>query len=154
MDLPTRKHPSHFRPCEKWNTPIVIFTTVCTKDRKEVLANKSVHKAVVDAWKEADYWKVSYYMIMPDHIHFFCTPTTNPVYNLKGWIKFWKRNVSTVLHTVDSSLWLKDCWDTQMRSFEHYFEKIEYVKDNPVRKGLVEKSSDWEYQGKLNEIDW
>jgi putative transposase len=50
--------------------------------------------------------------------------------------------------------WQSDCWDTQIRSGEHYGEKWEYVRQNPVRKELVEKCEDWPWQGELNVLRW
>jgi len=50
--------------------------------------------------------------------------------------------------------WQPDCWDTQLRSGEHYREKWEYVRQNPVRKELVEISDDWPWQGELNVLRW
>ena len=50
--------------------------------------------------------------------------------------------------------WQSDCWDTQIRSGKHYREKWEYVRQNPVRKELVETPEDWLWQGELNVLRW
>jgi REP element-mobilizing transposase RayT len=50
--------------------------------------------------------------------------------------------------------WQSDCWDTQMRNGAHYHERWEYVRQNPVRKGLVNRPEDWPWQGTLNELRW
>jgi putative transposase len=49
--------------------------------------------------------------------------------------------------------WQSDCWDTQMRSGEHYREKWEYVRLHPVRKDLVQSPDDWPWQGVLNALE-
>jgi hypothetical protein len=41
-----------------------------------------------------------------------------------------------------------------MRSQEHYLRKLDYVRDNPVRKGLVGRWQDWPYQGAMHSLDW
>jgi len=50
--------------------------------------------------------------------------------------------------------WLPNCWDTQMRSQDHYHDKLAYVHLNPVRRLLVSKPEDWPYQGVVHEIRW
>ncbi len=37
-----------------------------------------------------------------------------------------------------------------MRSFDHYIDKLNYAKQNPVVKELVNKSEDWPHQGYIN----
>ena len=51
-------------------------------------------------------------------------------------------------------LWQRDCWDRQLRTGESYAQKWEYVRNNPVRKGLVANADDWPYQGELNVLEW
>jgi REP element-mobilizing transposase RayT len=51
-------------------------------------------------------------------------------------------------------LWQRDFWDTQMRTREHYDEKLAYVRMNPVRKGLAKTPEDWQYQGEVFPIGW
>jgi hypothetical protein len=50
--------------------------------------------------------------------------------------------------------WQPDCWDTQIRDGEHYHERWDYIRQNPVRKGLVRTGEDWPWQGALNVLDW
>ncbi len=40
--------------------------TVCTKDRKTILAAEDIHEHLIAAWKEARSWLVGRYVIMPD----------------------------------------------------------------------------------------
>ena len=44
-------------------------------------------------------------------------------------------------------------FDHVLRSEESYGEKWLYVRDNPVRAGLVDDASDWPYQGECVVID-
>jgi hypothetical protein len=44
-------------------------------------------------------------------------------------------------------------FDHILRSDESYSEKWNYVRDNPVRAGLVETADDWPYQGEIVVID-
>ena len=51
-------------------------------------------------------------------------------------------------------LFQRDCWDRQLRTGESYKQKWEYVRNNPVRKGLVANADEWPYQGELNVLAW
>ena len=48
----------------------------------------------------------------------------------------------------------RDCWDRQLRTGEIYTQKWEYVRNNPVRKGLVANADGWPYQGRMNILEW
>jgi len=50
--------------------------------------------------------------------------------------------------------WQSECWDTQIRSGDHYHEKWAYVCQNPVRKELVAQAEDWPWQGELHVLRW
>ena len=42
---------------------------------------------------------------------------------------------------------------TLLRSDESYAQKWNYVRENPVRAGLVSKAGDWPYSGEIVVID-
>ncbi|HRE84604.1 MAG TPA: transposase [Opitutaceae bacterium] len=129
----------------------VFFVTLCTHQRKPILARADVHALWDESICRADSWLVSRYLIMPDHIHLFCFP--NPKSSSVGvsliqWIKFLKTTVSNRwprLH--EQPIWQKDFWDTEVRSEHRYHVQWMYVSYNPVRKGLVDDPADWPFQG-------
>ena len=150
-----RKHPIHQPVYERFNTPVIVFVTICTKDRKAVLANAEVHAALRAAWDQAENWLVGRYMIMPDHVHLFCAPVPLVPEPLQGWVGFWKS--TAVRHWPKPGqlpIWQRHFWETQLRCGESYDAKWEYVLENPVRAGLVSKSEDWPYQGEMNVLTW
>ena len=56
--------------------------------------------------------------------------------------------------TQKSPIFQRDCWDTQLRRGENYHEKWEYVRNNPVRRGLVANADEWPFGGVLNDLLW
>ena len=50
-------------------------------------------------------------------------------------------------------LWQRRFFDHVLRSDESYAQKWNYVRDNPVRAGLVAKAEDWPYAGEIIAID-
>jgi putative transposase len=89
---------------------------------------------------------------MPDHLHVFAAPCPLEI-TLENWIKYWKSQFTKKRRIVDQR-WQVNHWDTRMRSGESYDDKWSYVRENPVRAGLVASAEDWPYQGELNILAW
>ena len=83
-----RRRPVHHAPVGKDNRSIIIFVTVCTKNRQPLLANPGCHALLIDWWTKSDHWLVGKYVIMPDHVHFFCAPRLDEP--LQKWMTYWK----------------------------------------------------------------
>ena len=151
----SRKHPVHTSVVTKHNQTEIVFVTVCAKDRKKIFACDEAHRIITEIWQKSGKWVVGRYVLMPDHIHFFCAPTEWNGVSLKHWIGYWKSMVSKCWHSVgEHPIWQTDFWDRQLRGRESYSSKWEYVKNNPVRAGLVKNVNDWPYQGELNVLHW
>ena len=169
---PNRHHPSRNSVMEHLdNRSIILYVTAVTDKRIQVLANDDAHECIRKAWEMSQNWIVGHYTIMPDHTHFFTAPGCCPLPAFHQWMRCWKclaakmfwdtptgRNVLASMNwnvnTRKPSLWQRDCWDRQLRSGESYDEKWNYVRNNPVRAGLVEKAEDWKYQGELHTLYW
>ncbi len=149
-----RKRPIHLAPLEAHNRPIIIFVTACTKHRQKILANREVHAAIVRAWQRATTWLVGRYVILPDHLHLFCAPNLVDPPSLERWIRYWKSLTTRSLEAGSETVWQRHHWDRQLRAGESYDGKWDYVRNNPVRHGLVTCADDWPYQGELNELRW
>jgi len=87
---------------------------------------------------------------MPDHIHFFIRGS--PDFSLSPWVGGLKRALSVALG-VNHGLWQPGFFDHALRNDESYGQKWEYVRQNPVRAGLVRFADDWAYQGEIVYID-
>ena len=150
---PVRSRPAHPSPIERNRVPIILLITVCCKERSNWLAHPNTHKVIHKIWTRSTFWLVGNYVLMPDHLHCFCTPGTWPPHPVKKWVHYWKSQFRRA-GLYDHNIWLPDCWDTQMRDRKHYDEKLAYVRMNPVRKGLVQKPADWPFQGEIHPIVW
>lgn len=148
---PQRHHPTHGVRINS-SLPTIVFLTVCTKQRDPWLANPHVHDLLVVTWRNATAWLVGRYVIMPDHIHLFATPGALQL-PLENWVKYWKSRFSNA-HRVREHKWQVDHWDRRMRSDDSYSEKWEYVRNNPVRHGLVKSAEEWPFQGELKVLRW
>ncbi|HWA26214.1 MAG TPA: transposase [Lacunisphaera sp.] len=147
-------HLPHLQPFKK--QPLLFFTA-CTAERKQLL-NSNVAKEILETvWTNAatlDGWFVGQYLLMPDHVHFFAQPSYDAK-PLAHWVKSWKsissRRIAKECRTI-TPIWQADYFDHFLRSADSYRQKWEYVQNNPVRKGLCLRSSDWPYQGTIHEL--
>ena len=153
--LQKRRRPAHHPPIESGFRSIILFLTICTNQRRPVLATKKTAALITDAWEAANFWQVGRYVIMPDHIHLFCAPNTSPPQPLKKWVAFWRNDVTRKWPIRDQlPIWQREFWDRQLRQGESYAAKWEYVVNNPVRHALVVRAEDWPFQGELDVLMW
>ena len=89
----SRKHPSKNSLLTSGFRSNILFVTVCTEGRRPLLACPDMVNKILSAWNRADKWAVGRYVIMPDHVHFFCSPVANPPYDFHLWMRYWKRLV-------------------------------------------------------------
>lgn len=151
---PLYRHLSHIPTVQEQS--IVFFTSV-TSQRRHLLSQQSTHGILHTLWQrsgERNGWYVGDYVLMPDHIHLFARASHNAD-PMRDWIKMWKsvsaRRLMAALD-VETSIWQEEYFDRYLRSSESYAEKWDYVRNNPVRAGLVADPNDWPYQGRIHEL--
>jgi putative transposase len=131
----------------------VYFVTACTHERRELLARESVLRAVLEYGEggpERGAWLGSF-VLMPDHLHAFVALDAE-LCRLSSWMSGLKAAVSRVLTSegVDGPYWQKGFFDHVLRGSESASEKWAYVRNNPVRAGLVRQAEDWPYWGQVH----
>jgi REP-associated tyrosine transposase len=102
------------------------------------------------------------YVIMPDHVHFFCRPELESK-TLSQFVGGWKTWTSWQIHELQrpqpaaaatTALWQREFFDHLLRSTESYGEKWNYVRNNPVRAGLVASPENWPHSGELERLEF
>ena len=131
------------------------FITICAHKRRELLAHPSVHECLRTHWeKSLDLygWAIGSYVLMPDHVHFFCVDAngTTSLSRMVGAWKQWSAKQLCTLLRAGAPFWQREFFDHLIRSGESYSEKWEYVRQNPVRAGLVECADEWAYTGHIH----
>ena len=131
----------------------IFFVTVNAKDRVPWINQPAVQVALVEIWRDqACAWRVGYYLLMPDHLQFFCAPY-DLSFGIDDWVTYWKRQFSRQ-HLDQPWEWQRGAFHHRMRNRIEYEEKLAYVRENPLRKGLVKNPDDWPFQGHVHDVQW
>jgi putative transposase len=86
------------------------------------------------------------FVIMPDHLHLMLTPSATT--SLEKAMQFIKGGSSYQIRKTSKNkmqIWQVGFHDWTVRDVNDWQAKVEYIRDNPVRSKLVEKSRDWPY---------
>jgi putative transposase len=119
------------------------FVTICTDPRGvNQLCSSTVGREILNSIKhyhEQRRWFCHLAVLMPDHVHFLLSfpdvKTFSPI------IGDWKRWL-TLRHKVS---WQENFFDHRIRNEDNDKWKADYIFQNPVRAGLVERAEDWPY---------
>jgi putative transposase len=125
-------------------------------DRTPFLAREEIHAGFIEFAKRAERdfnIAVGRYVIMRDHVHLFVRGA--PDFVLGRWIARLKQSLARAgnLSRGDTQIWQEGFFDHVLRSDESYAQKWNYVRQNPVRAGLVTHVDAWPYQGEIVYID-
>jgi REP element-mobilizing transposase RayT len=91
------------------------------------------------------------FVVMPDHVHLLLSPLRNddgwpvPLVDILQCLKgATAHRINTLLHR-SGPVWEEESFDYVLRSDESLKEKCEYIRQNPVRAGLVQKPEDYRW---------
>ena len=128
------------------------FVTFNTHKRRKLLANADVDAALIRFAHAGEMRGIGLgrYVIMPDHVHLFVRGNLD--FSLKQWVRMLKRDLSSAIPVMPPH-WQSGFFDHVIRHSESYAEKWEYVRQNPVRAGLVTNADDWRWQGEIVRLE-
>ncbi len=140
-----------------------LFVTFCTGARlplpdtaRDLVFEHCLREAgVARAPSPATAWKARIHLhavvVMPDHVHLLFDPLRDE----NGWpypaVDILQCVKSTTAHRINKLLhrsgpvWEEESLDHVLRSDESLKEKAQYIRQNPVRRGLVQKPEDYRW---------
>jgi len=85
-------------------------------------------------------------VVMPDHVHILLRPKLGIALSriMKG-IKGGSSRLLNGTRQTRGSLWQDECWDRIVRDEAEFCEKLEYMFNNPMKRGVCQNT--WEYEG-------
>jgi len=83
-------------------------------------------------------------VVMPDHVHLLLTPLRDLDGNLHSLVEILQGIKSASAHSLNRALGRSGpVW--QEESFDHVLRSVEYIRQNPVRRGLVTRPEDYRW---------
>jgi REP element-mobilizing transposase RayT len=144
QDLPDRHHPHRLTP-EQYGEAGRPCLVTCRALSAALLTKPEVAETLratlgrIGARRKV---RVHAYWIMPEHMHVVCS-LGEPTGDLEKWIRYVKREVATALHRP--GMWQRSFWDRTVWDGDGLTFAVEYVLDNPVRRGLARTWQEWPY---------
>lgn len=133
--------------------------TFCVEERKPVLADTRAWEICRATFEKLDRWTIFAAIAMPDHLHLLASPLADRGASVSAFTKWFKRWFNEAYWDCRPSVsdgsgrtwhWQEGCFDRLLRSDESLSEKWEYLRQNPVRAGLVKNPDDWPFQFQFN----
>jgi putative transposase len=70
---------------------------------------------------------------------------------MQAWKQWTSKRIVRELK-FSGQVWQEEFFDHVLLSSESYSQKWDYVKENPVRAGLIKGSDEWPWQGEVESL--
>ncbi len=132
------------------------FITILCADRKPLLLQRDAAHLVIQTLGHTALrhgFAIYAYCAMPDHLHFLAIGTA-PSSNLLNFVMHFKRSCTVSFNEHHSGpLWRKKFYDYILRDQDENGSVANYIRMNPVRKGLSSNASEYQFAGSFIS-DW
>lgn len=121
----------------------LFFVTMCSLPRGEnQLCRPEKAQGLLDSvrfYHEHERWFARLFLLMPDHVHALLAIPAGE--HMDEVVRNWKRYTARQF----SIHWERSFFDHRLRNHEQWELKAEYIRENPVRKGLVADANQWSH---------
>ena len=126
-----------------------VHMTVCTDNKESIFDSEINARIVIDELLKAAKdvrFRILCYCLMPDHLHVIVSPGESAL-SLSKFLNIFKgRTTAACRERKDlKKIWQRSAFDHVIRTEENLKGVIGYIRDNPVRKGIVENADDYPY---------
>ena len=116
-------------------------------DYEPVLTQAEVAMVLREAIAERERrrcWRVLHWVLMPSHLHVLYVGGTVGMKTLMGNFKRWTgHRAARALGREERRFWQDEWFDHWSRSADETERIVAYIRQNPLRAGLVKRSEDW-----------
>jgi REP element-mobilizing transposase RayT len=130
-----------FREMELWLDRAEWSAKLAIEDVAQMVQEAIVHR------NQSGEWLCHAFAIMPTHLHLFVEFGSGQLKATTENFKRWTGKQAALILDDDSStgLWQADWFDHWSRSDAEDDRIVHYIRNNPVKAGLVKRAEDWPY---------
>ena len=127
------------------------FVTICCdRRRSNQLCLKTTAAAIFETarrYHAARRWYLRLLLLMPDHLHLLVGIEGEDSHS--EIIRNFKRATARFAH-ID---WQRNFFDHRIRQDESLRQKEDYIRENPIRAGLIAPGEKWRYMLALEDLE-
>lgn len=141
-----------------WELPESVYF-ITFRTAKNVILFEEARNIVFDSiiFHKNKKYKLYAFVIMPDHVHLILQPlekTKDAFYSLAEVlhsVKSYSANQinrllrSTGKMPVPPRVWLDENFDRIIRNNHEFWEKMNYIRNNPVKSGIIERPENYKW---------
>lgn len=156
----------------------IYFVTLSVVGKIPIFTNLKYSDIIIENfnyYRKTQGLKIFYYVIMDNHIHLIASHPDNISQVLKNFKSYTAKAIIDALKTDESEwilfllkhfkkkhkqystyqLWEEGSHPQIIESIKVLRQKIDYIHNNPVKRGLVRKPEDWVYSsvGNIEELE-
>ena len=120
-----------------------------TREGPVYLRDERIARVVVDALHHAErelrYYDLHAYVLMANHVHVLVTPLVRPEKFLRSIKSYTAKEANKILGRTGEPFWQRESYDHCVRDDREWVRIHDYIVNNPVKAGLVERPEDWRW---------
>ena len=130
------------------------FVTACAHKHRNLFQRREVAELMVETifrYRDAGEFHLCEYVVMPNHLHLLLSlddgqPLSRAMQLIKGGFSHALRESGITLPAV----WQPRYHDRRVRDMDEYAQFVAYIRENPVRRGLVQNAREYVYSSAAN----
>jgi REP-associated tyrosine transposase len=131
------------------------FITASTFQKRNILQSNRMARVFVNVlfhYRSQREYLLHEFVVMPDHFHLLITPVQTlerSMQLIKGGFSFRAKKELGFAHEI----WQPSYYDRRVRNLEEYFSFREYIRYNPVKRGLAQSPEQYAYTSAASGLD-
>ncbi len=138
-------------------TEAIYFVSTKTRGNRRIFSDKRNSQILlncIDNFRKKGRYLLLAFVIMPDHLHIMLKPNGNE--NISKIMHSIKRGSSRLINQMwnrNGSVWQSSFYERIIRNEKEFWEKVNYVYNNPLKAGLVESPEDYPYSSANPQVE-
>ncbi|HUF02874.1 MAG TPA: transposase [Aridibacter sp.] len=133
------------------------FVTITTKDRVRSFENPEMAERTINVLlnlREKHKFQLFSYCLMPDHFHALIRVDDSDLDLSSICGRFKGLTTREFWHFGDGKLWQRGFYERIVKGDDAIYDCVRYIRENPVKAGLVDRWDKWPYYGEPDLDGW